>query len=347
MAEGMTVSERGALAIVTLERPEAANALTRAMRAQLAAAVQRWARDPQIYAAMLQSAVPQVFATGGNIGKVAGLKPFDLAEARRALADEAALCWLLECFSKPTVALIDGLVMAGGVAIMAYATHRVAGAQYRLALRETQQGVIPRHGMARTLARLPDSLGMYLGLTGREIARADAVKLGLATHAIGAEHHESIRAALAEAEPVDPLLDALHEDPGPAELDAWRAVIADCFSAPNLDAIRRRLQVQTGAARDWAGGVLADLDARPPLALVATHRHIREAGARDLRQTLLLDYRLACGMLDRQHARDGRPAWQPSTLVDITPGMVERLFQSMGSAELILPTLQEMQAARV
>ena len=74
-------------------------------------------------------------------------------------------------------------------------------------------------------------------------------------------------------------------------------------------------------ARDWADGVIADLKARSPLSLKVTHRHIREARALDLRQTLSVDYRLACRFLDGHDFyegvraalidKDGKPRWQP------------------------------------
>ncbi len=93
------------------------------------------------------------------------------------------------------------------------------------------------------------------------------------------------------------------------------------------------------------------------MSLKVTHRHIRDAAARDLRQTLQVDYRLACRFLEGHDFyegvraalidKDGRPAWQPPRLEDVTPAMVEDYFAPMGSDELVLPTRQEMQAARV
>jgi enoyl-CoA hydratase len=103
--------------------------------------------------------------------------------------------------------------------------------------------------------------------------------------------------------------------------------------------------------------VLADLAKRSPTALKVTFRHIREARARDLRQTLMLDYRLACRLVEGHDFREGvraavidkdrRPRWRPDRLEDVTEAMVERQFAPMPGAELILPTRQEMQAARV
>ncbi len=348
----------GALAWITLQRPSARNAITIAMRAEIAGMIPKWARGPQVYALVIRSAVPGVFSAGGDVHEIVALAAQEPFLVRRALADEYMLNWLLECFSKPTVSLIDGPVMGTGVGISIYGTHRVAGERYAFAMPETRLGLFPDDGVAHALARLPDGIGMYLGLTGRSIDRADALHLGLATHCIAAAHHEAISAALADAQPVDPLLDGLHEDPGPAAIDTWREVIARCFCADDVAGICARLAAETGSAGQWAAAVLVELAARSPLALAVTFRHIREAAARDLRQTLTLDYRLAAGMIEGHDfaegvraaliEKDNAPRWRPATLSDVSPGMVERLFHPFASAdELVLPTRQEMQAARV
>ncbi len=355
---GLAIGQQGALAVVNLQRPAARNALTVAMRAQIAAEIPKWARDPQIYALAIGSTVPGTFSAGGDVREILALAAGDPEGARAALAAEYTLNWLLECFSKPTVSLIDGPVMGTGAGITIYGTHRVAGERYAFAMPEVRIGFFPDDGLAFVLSRIPDFIGMYLGLTGRRIGRADAYRLGLATHCVAESDFGSICAALADAQPIDPLLESVHRDPGPAEIDTWREVIARCFSAESVAEIRARLGAETGTAGRWAAGVLADLDRASPLALVLTHRHILEARARDLRQVLTIDFRLAVGLLNGHDFREGVRAtfiekdgvarWRPAALAEVTPGLVERLFHPRQSGEeLILPTRQEMQAARI
>jgi enoyl-CoA hydratase len=222
---------------------------------------------------------------------------------------------------------------------------------------ETAIGLFPDVGTAWTLSRLPDQIGMYLGLTGRSIGPADAFALGLLTHYIPAARYEEIKAALADTWPVDTILDERHVEQGPGELAPLAPVIARCFSAPSVEEIIAQLQSVQGTHRAWAQGVVADLRKRAPLSLKVTHRHIRDARAFDLRQTLIVDYRLACRFLDGSDFyegvraalidRDGSPTWRPAVLEDVTPAMVDDYFAPMGAAELTLPTRQEMQAARV
>ena len=145
--------------------------------------------------------------------------------------------------------------------------------------------------------------------------------------------------------------------PARASLRLTPALIAQCFSAASVEEIVRRLERTHGEQRDWAQAVVADLRARAPLSLKITHRHIRDSRARDLRQTLQVDYRLACRFLEGHDFyegvraalidKDGKPRWQPQRIEDVSAAMVEDYFAPMGAAELFLPTREEMQAARV
>ena len=353
----LLVEQRGSCAIITLNRPRALNALTTEMRAKLADAYPKFAREAQVYCVVIQSASEKAFSAGGDVREIVRWGREDRVRARRALKDEYALNWLHECFSKPTISLIDGAVMGSGVGISLFGTHRVAGERYRFAMPETAIGLFPDVGVAWSLSRLPHAIGMYLGLTGRTIGAADAYKLGLLTHCIPAARFEEIKAALVDTWPVDTVLDDRHIDPGPGELDRCAGIIARCFAAPGVEEIILRLAGITGSERDWAQAVIADLKARSPISLKVTHRHIEEARALDLRQTLVVDYRLACRFLDGHDFyegvraalidKDGHPRWQPETLEEVSDAMVDDYFRSLGDDELILATRPEMQAARV
>ncbi len=356
----LVIHLEGAAACIDLTRAEKRNAISREMRSAIAAAIPTFARDPGVYALIIRSDLPAVFSAGGDIAELASAAQEEPDGARQLLAEEFGLNWLLECFSKPTVSLIDGLVMGSGVGISAYGTHRVAGERYCFAMPETGIGLFPDDGVAWVLARMPDHIGVYLGLTGRRIGRADAFRLGLATHCIPAARFGEIELGLRAADPVDPLLDDRHEDPGPGEIDSYRDVLAHCFSGESVEEIMARLA--EGAARGgptagWCSGVLEDLAQRSPTSLKVTLRHIREAAARDLRQTLTIDYRLACQMVQMPDFREGvrallidkdrRPRWTPGSVAEVSDAMIDRLFAYQGGRELVLPTRQEMQAARV
>jgi enoyl-CoA hydratase len=355
--EDIIISTDGCVAAITLRRLRALNALTGDMRRRIAAALPGFARDPQIYAVVLQSASPKAFSSGSDVREILHLARQDHAAARAAFVEEYGMNWLMECFSKPTISLIDGMVMGGGVGISAYNTHRVAGENYRWAMPETIIGFFPDIGAAHALSRL-GPVGQYLGLTGRMIGRADAFRLGLASHCIPAARFPQIVSELALANPVDPLLDGLHEDPGPGDLAEYDDLIAMAFAAPDVEGILSRLEAERGSRRDWAYGVAADLRKRSPLALKITHRHLIEAARLDIRQTLIADYRLACRFLEGDDFpegvraalidKDGTPRWRPATLEAVRPEHVAACFAPLPAGEeLQLPSRAEMQKSRV
>jgi enoyl-CoA hydratase len=348
------IGKDGAVGLVTLNRPAALNALTTPMRAAIAEAFPRWARDPLIYAVVIASATSRAFCAGGDIKETTEWGRSRKAEAVKSLAAEYSLNWLLECFTKPTVSLIDGLVIGSGVGISLYGTHRVAGERYRFAMPETGIGLFPDDGVSWAFARMPDEIGMYLALTGRTIGRADAYRLGLVTHCIPSARFGEIPAALSTADTVDPLLDDRHEDPGPGELEQLRGVIGRCFSAETVENLRERLRAERGASATWAQGVLDDMSQRSPTSLKITHRHVRLARTLDLRDTLRQDFRLGCRCLEGHDFyegvraalidRDQAPKWQPQRLEDVSEAMVDAYFASLGGDELQLPSRAEMQA---
>jgi enoyl-CoA hydratase len=355
-AGDLTIELDGCAAVVTLRRPRALNALTRAMRDALANAMPGFARDPQVYAVVIRSASERAFCAGSDVREIIALAQADRAEAARAFAEEYRLNWLLECFSKPTISLIDGMVMGGGVGITGFGTHRVAGANYSWAMPETLIGLFPDVGAVFALSRL-GAMGQFLGLTGRSIGRADAYRLGLATHCIEASAFDAIQAELALANPVDPVLDGRHGEPGQGDLEAYQDVIERAFSADSVEEILERLGAVQGGQRAWAQEVIADLGRRSPTSLKVTHRHIRDARQADIRQVLETDYRLACGCLEAADFYEGAraalidkdktPVWRPALLAEVSPADVARYFGRPAGGDLNLPSREEMQKARV
>jgi enoyl-CoA hydratase len=346
----------GAAGVVALNRPRTLNALTSAMRAEIAGAFAAWSRDPQVYAALIVSASERAFCAGGDVREMVECGRGDPDAARRMLAAEYALNWQLDCFAKPTVALIDGMAMGSGVGITLYGTHRVAGERYRFAMPEAGIGLFPDDGVSWVLAQLPDEIGMYLALTGRSVGRADAYRLGLVTHCIPAARFAEIRRAVADADPVDPVLDTRGEDPGPGEFEALRETIARCFAADSVEGVVARLEAERGAEQTWAEGVLEDLRRCAPTSLKVTHRHVRLARRLDLRATLAQDYRLACRFMENHDFyegvravlvdRDQQPQWRPGRLSDVSEALIDSYFAPLGGAELQLAMRGEMQAVR-
>ena len=353
---GLRFEQRDATVIITLDRAAKLNAIDSGMKAALASAIPTIARDPQVYGVILSAAPCRMFSAGGDIREYYELASRDPTLAAAECAREYSLVWLLDCFSKPTLALIDGAIVGTAAGYAQAVTHRIAGAGYRFQMPETAIGFFPDNGVCWLLARLPRNIGIYLGLTGAAVDRADAYRLGLITHCIDARHFDSIVDGVAAADPIDPIVDGLHEEPGPAPIDRVADVIERSFAARTVGEILRRLEEET-SNRDWCDATAATLMARSPLALEVTLEHLRRARHLDLRQTLMVDYRLAVrlvggndffeGVRTRLIAKEGTPRWRPPTLDDVEPAMVARYFDPMPGMEMQLPTRSEMLGARV
>jgi enoyl-CoA hydratase len=353
-APGVRFGRRGASVIVTLDRAEKLNALDSGIKAALASKLASIAHDPQIYAVFLRAEPGRVFSAGGDVRELYDLALSDSeAAVETACAREYALTWQFDCFPKPTICLIDGAAMGTAIGIMQAVTHRVAGEGYRFQMPETALGFFPDNGVCWYLARLPDEIGTWLGLTGSSIERADAFRLDLVTQCIDNIHFDHIIEQISDAQPIDAVLDGLHRNPGSAPIDAKREVIARCFSADTVPEILRRLAAERDQHK-WCAETLSTLASRSPFALAITLQHLRRARYLDLRQTLMVDYRLAVQLIERGDFREavrtllvekrGKPRWQPATLTDLGEAEVQRCFHPLPERELVLSTAQEMAA---
>ncbi len=333
---------------LTLDRPAALNAISVPMLRRMRAFLEACREDPHIYGIVLQSAVPEAFSVGGDIKLLRQAALSDLQDAARLLAEEYHYYWFLACYTKPHVALINGRVMGSGVGVSLYGTHRVAGENYAFAMPETAIGYFPDVGGAWFLSRLPGEIGLYLGLTGEVVTAADAYHLGLATHVIPAAKFPLIHEAMREAEPIDPLLDDLHETPEPGPIMAMRPWIDGAFSANRVEDILARLAVMEGKGASWAEKTAARLRQRSPLSLKITLKQIRRGRKLGLKSALEMEFALGLRVLEGKDFfegvraqvidKDRNPRWSPPSLAEVTDEMVAAHFAPLPpDAALTLP----------
>lgn len=334
--------EEGRAGFITLNRPEKLNALTHDMIKSLGPQYIKWGAPGRIYGIVLEAAPCGVFCSGGDVLAITEAAKADPVAAADYFRDEYQQDWILECFSKPHVALIDGLVMGGGVGISIYGTHRVAGENYSLAMPEVGIGIIPDVGTSYVLARLPGEMGVYLGLTGRSIKRADAYYLELVSHCVDAGDFNKVRHAMIEGDPIDPVLDDLHRAPGESELAGLQPVIDRLFAGSTVEDILANLDAEQGEHAAWAQETAATIRHNASLSLKITLRHIREARKfRSVKEALMVDFRIASRMIAEPDFHEGVratlidkdnvPQWQPQTLAEVSDAMVDAHFAPLTS----------------
>src|SRR3954447_8289475 len=172
MADGLEIicETRGAAGLVTLDRPRALNALTLGMVRALGQALDTWAGDPQVTRVVVAGAGGRAFCAGGDIRYLYDLgRAGRFEDARVFWREEYALNTRIKRYPKPYVALVDGIVMGGGVGVSLHGSHRVAGTRYSFAMPEVGIGLFPDVGATFALPRLPGRTGLYLALTGERL----------------------------------------------------------------------------------------------------------------------------------------------------------------------------------
>ncbi|MDT0445842.1 enoyl-CoA hydratase/isomerase family protein [Streptomyces johnsoniae] len=335
----------GRAARLTLNRPEALNALTHPMVQHLDRALTAWAEDPAVHTVVIEGAGPRGLCAGGDIRAIhRNALAGDNGPTRAFWRDEYRLNARIARYPKPYVALMDGIVMGGGVGISAHGSVRVVTERSRVAMPETGIGFAPDIGGLHLLARAPGRLGTHLALTGAPVGAADAIACGLADHYVPADRLGALREDLATAPAAEVM--TRHARPAPAgELAAHREWIDHCYAADSVEEIVARLRTSpTPAARTTADTLLA----RSPTALKVTLAALGRARRLDsLERVLEQDYRVSCAALSTPDLvegiraqvidKDRTPHWSPATLQEVTPSTISRFFTHRGPEELTLP----------
>ena len=326
--------EENRAGLVILNRAKALNALSLQMIREMETHFHTWAKNPHIYGVVQRAHDDGAFCAGGDVKAIYQLRESDKDAGIRFYREEYQHNWTLQRFIKPTVSLINGICMGGGVGISAHGTHRVAAEGFKLAMPETAIGLFPDIGASHVLPQLPGRLGLYMALTGAVIGPADGYRLGLATHCISADRFDDIQAAMCEAEPLDPVLDDLHAEPGDGELTRLRPAIDHCFAPGSVEDIIARLESATGETAAWGRETAETLRTRSPTSLKLTLR-LYEEGAQleSLKESLKLEFRCAVrclrghdhyeGVRAKMVDKDNAPQWQPARLEDVSEATID------------------------
>lgn len=344
----------GRLGRLTLNRPTALNALTLDMIRSMAARLLAWAGDGRIGTVLIDGAGTRGLCAGGDIRELRRAALEEPSAAEEFWAREYALNALLAGYPKPVVAVMDGIVMGGGVGLSAHATHRVVTGRSVVSMPEVGIGFTPDVGSTYLLSRAPGELGTYAAVTGARFDAADAVGLGLADAVVPVERLPELVGRLSD-EPADAVLAAVGlPGPGPARLASARGWIDEAFAGDDPTVIRARIAARAGAPTGGdpgghsPGAALALLDAASPTAVTVALRAVRSARALPtLRDCLVQEYRVSCGMLRAPDFPEGvraavvdkdrRPRWRPPSLSEVDPTFVAGCFAPRPGRELILP----------
>lgn len=340
MTGPVLVGVEGGVGHLTLNRPEALHALTLDMCQIMIDALLVWEGDGAVELVLLDHTGPRGFCAGGDIRMLAESGAGDGAKARAFFHLEYQLNHLLMTYLKPVVALMDGVVMGGGVGIALPARYRVATERTVFAMPETGIGLFPDVGGGWHLPRLAGQTGYWLALTGARIKAADCLALGLATHYVESSKLEALKADLIGASDPDQIpscISAHASDPGPSPLEPHRARLDDCFSAPTVEAVMERLERDDS---DWAKAQLLALQTKSPQTLKVALRQLQTgAGFTDFASNMVMEYRIGARVVQRHDFlegvraviidKDNQPHWSPATLEAVDEALLDAIFEAL------------------
>jgi enoyl-CoA hydratase len=332
--------------IITLNRPRALHALNRAMCDAMIEALLAWREDEAVKSVLIDHSGERGFCAGGDIRMIAESGAGDASEAKAFFRAEYQLNHLLFEYPKAVTAIVDGIVMGGGVGVSEPADVRIATERTTYAMPETGIGLFPDVGGGWFLPRLPGQTGVWLALTGARLKAADTVFLGIHTHYLPIDALEAFRAILA-ADPAYPIdvADGLEDDAGAAPIEAHLPAIDRLFAHDTVEAIFAALEAD---GSDWALAQLATLRTKSPQSLKVTLRQLRTgATLESFADNMAMEYALG-GRVVQTHDfqegvravivdKDNAPKWSPDSLAGVTDAALDALFAPLPADEAWTP----------
>lgn len=328
------VSEKFPLVHITLNRPQALNALTHDMVVDITAALHKYRDDDAVEALIFHGAGDRAFCAGGDIKMVHQVGSEWIKNGRQGpnpaweyFADEYAMNVILHHYPKPIISLCHGFVMGGGYGVAGNGSHIIVDETTRFAMPETGIGFFPDVGIGWKLARCRDGLGMYIALTADIFNAEFMMQSGMATHYVTSDAMHDIVAAK-DLSDIEKILDEGKVAYVANAVDS--EAVKRHFEQDSLENIFKSLQQDDS---DFAIKTLKTLRMRSPMSLHITFRHLTMAKTEDYDTAICRDYQLACAFFTQPDIYEGiraavidkdrNPAWQHQEILNISQSDVD------------------------
>lgn len=333
-------AKQGYIGLITLNRPQALNALSGAMILSLHDQLQKWATDPDISLVIIKSSNNRAFCAGGDLKEVYHYGTTKNAEGLMFYAEEYRLDLFIHNYPKPYISFLNGVTMGGGLGLCMHGSRIIASEGLMLAMPETGIGFFPDVGAGYFFQRCPHNLGMYLGLTGHIMNIAEAIYANLVQTYIPGKHVPSVFEKLIAQDLITDPLSVFDEiiaeykqnPPGSNELQKHVQTIEECFSKDSVENIIAALSTHDS----WAKAQVKLLQHKSPTSLKITFKELTSAKNMDLKQCLEMEFKLAEKVFQQHDIYEGirallidktrDPKWQPATLQEVNDSAIEQLF---------------------
>ncbi len=341
MSEDIITGVTGSLGRIRLNRPKAINALTLPMIQHFQTALTQYEADPSVAAVLISGEGERGLCAGGDIRAL-----YDHGRSgfgAEFFAREYRLNAHIASYTKPYIAIMDGITMGGGVGISSHGAIRIVTERTKLAMPETGIGFFPDVGGTWLLGHAPGEIGTFLGLTGESFGGADAIYAGLADLYIESANLPALIAKL-EALPLKPDAENVrsivqgYSIKVTPPLAAHRTDIDLAFAHDSVEDIIAALDA---AGTEFARHTLAILARKSPTSMKVTLRLLRAGRASaSLKECLQREYDASHAVLASAEFYEGvraavvdkdrNPKWNPATVQEVTPELVESYFQHSG-----------------
>jgi len=334
----------------TLNSEKSLNALSQAMVDSLLPQLIAWQNDPSVVAVLLDSAGDKAFCAGGDIVQMYHEMAAQPGCAAPYVEDfftkEYQLDYLIHTYSKPIIVWGNGFVMGGGLGLMAGASHRVVTENSRVAMPEVSIGLYPDVGGTYFLNKMPDQLGLFLGLTAAQINAADCLEVQLGDHfllhqqksqliQLMTEHDFSGDAATVVTALLTQLGARVIAEIPVGNIEAHRATLTEILSSDQLlDVVQAITELET--PDKWLLKAQKSLSRGSAISAHIVARQLSIGKKLTLAQCFQLELSLSvrCGQLGEFAEgvrallieKDNQPAWRFNTVADVDNEIIDQLF---------------------
>jgi enoyl-CoA hydratase len=338
-ADEIIIEQIDKAGIIRLNRPKAINSVTLPMVHAMRPALHAFAGDPAIHLVILTGEGERGLCAGGDVRVIHDLGKAGDADVSRFWRDEFPLNYAISHYPKPYVALMDGIVMGGGVGLSAHGQFRIVTERTRLAMPETGIGYFPDVGATWLLPKAPGECGTWLGLTGNSVGAADAIHAGLADKHVQSGQLKDLVQALSKATSADDVavtIEQFSTEPEAGFLAANQRLIDEAFGFDRVEQIWSALERHD---EPFAQDTLATMHKRSPTSLKLTLKLLRLGReSSGLVECLEREFRAGVEIL-KQHDfyegvraalvdKDRNPVWKPAELHEVSDSDIDHYLNS-------------------
>lgn len=335
---------------IRLNRPKALNALNFGMAEIIYAALKEWRDDDNIKAVLIDSEGERAFCAGGDVAEVYRARDTDISKANAFFTTEYNLNLTIAEYPKPYIAIMDGIVMGGGIGLSGHGSHRIVTERTMLAMPECAIGLIPDVGATWLLHNAPGEFGKWMGMTGARLNGADAIYAGFADTFVKSDKLEILIENIINGENIEYEIERVSEPLPTSELASLQSEINEAFSKNTalecLGHLKQIVELDNSVAKDWAQNCVKAIEHGAPFATIATFEaQLIASNFASAKDALIIEYRYVSnaikgtdffeGVRAMLIDKDKNPKWNPTSLEQVSIDDVKACFASLGDKELI------------